>query len=368
MARSFFFTQLRAAVFRRRSRAIAAALAVAVGTTTLTALTSVALDLHDQLARQLRAYGANLVVTAEAGRLDAAQVAAADTALADAELVGQAVYRYENAQLNWQPVELLATDVTAALSVRPYWDISGELPGANEVLLGRDVAELTDTGVGDEITLLPLDSTALTGVPVRVAGILVSGGAEDAQIVANPATAVELFGQPDAVDLIEYSVVGDPQPLARALQQQGVQAAVVKRLEGSQAQVQQALGALLWLVAALVLTLMLLCVATTTLALVAQRQGEIALRKALGASDQAVRREILAESVTLGVLGGVVGAGLGLGLAALANQQVFGHPLAPQWLLLPAALVVAAGVTAVAAWPPVQRARRVNPAIVLSGE
>ncbi|MET8953307.1 ABC transporter permease [Streptomyces sp. NPDC004393] len=53
-------------------------------------------------------------------------------------------------------------------------------------------------------------------------------------------------------------------------------------------------------------------IANVTLVTVIERTGEIGLRRALGASRRQVAGQLLVESTTIGLLGGVVGAALGM--------------------------------------------------------
>jgi putative ABC transport system permease protein len=52
---------------------------------------------------------------------------------------------------------------------------------------------------------------------------------------------------------------------------------------------------------------------------VAERTREIGIKKAIGATDSAVLREIVMEATTMGLLAGLIGIGLGYGLAQLIN-------------------------------------------------
>lgn len=101
--------------------------------------------------------------------------------------------------------------------------------------------------------------------------------------------------------------------------------------------------------------------------IVAQRNRELALLRAVGASQRQVSRSVIFEAFILGVLGGVIGLGIGIVLAAVlkvvANASS-GLPAAPLqvtvWAVL-AALFVGVVVTVVSAWVPAVRASRVPP-------
>lgn len=83
------------------------------------------------------------------------------------------------------------------------------------------------------------------------------------------------------------------------------------------------------------------------LARVLRRQRELAIRRALGADRWTIRRTVLSEAVSLGLLGGLVGVAAGYGLVAafngyLARATEGGWPsMALSWPLILAAAVLA---------------------------
>jgi putative ABC transport system permease protein len=67
-------------------------------------------------------------------------------------------------------------------------------------------------------------------------------------------------------------------------------------------------------------------VVNTMVMAVRERTREIGLKKAIGASDASIVGEYMAESVIIGLIGGVVGVAVGFGMAQLLNV-VFSGPL-----------------------------------------
>jgi putative ABC transport system permease protein len=100
---------------------------------------------------------------------------------------------------------------------------------------------------------------------------------------------------------------------------------------------------------------------------VTERVREIGLRKALGATPRAIRRQFIAEAVLLGLAGGVIGVGLGV-----ATAVVLPHVVADQVVVsVPAvigAVVVAAGIGLVFGVYPASRAARLAPIDALRTE
>ena len=81
-------------------------------------------------------------------------------------------------------------------------------------------------------------------------------------------------------------------------------------------------GKVLWvLMGTIGIVLMIACANVANLLLVRTegRQQELAIRAALGAGWGRIARELFAESVMLGVLGGVLGLGLAYGAVRLAG-------------------------------------------------
>ncbi len=100
---------------------------------------------------------------------------------------------------------------------------------------------------------------------------------------------------------------------------------------------------------------------------VAERTREIGIRKALGARRRDIIAQFLVEASTLSILGAMIGAGMGIGLAKLiAAVTPLPASVAP-WSLV-AALIVGAGVGITAGIYPASRAARLDPITALRQE
>jgi putative ABC transport system permease protein len=246
-------------------------------------------------------------------------------------------------------------------------DESGDGPADGSGTAGPEADGDAADGAGAESPVVPRSAE------FTVVGVLASGGEEDAYLICWPEDLAQLAGESDRLDVLEYAIDLDQAGLvALAVDLEraapGIDAGPVQRLAQTETEVLAMLRLLLGLIAAVVLVLTMIGVATTMLAVVTERRGEIALRLALGAEDRSIRREFLVEGACLGLIGGLAGVGLGHGLAQLIGHSVFqrGVGFIP-WLGL-ATVVVSTVVAYLASRRPVARTARIDPAQVLREE
>jgi putative ABC transport system permease protein len=368
---------------KRRSRVAIAILAVAIGAATMFALATIAIDIPRHLSLDMRSVGANLLISpAETTALPANSITEVTAALPDGSVVNKAGFRFETVRVNQQPFLAAGTTLSDAANVKGYWDVTGAWPThVGEVLLGEEAAEWLGLRVADMFVISAITTTTSTvpendvlpaerSAQLRVSGIFSAGGNEDALIVMSLSDLAQLSDNTELLHLVEFSVALDATALANATaivnaQVPGVHAAVVQRLARSEADVLAMLRSLLLVIACIVLALTMIGVSTTMTSVVSERRAEIGLRKALGASDNAITAEFVGEAVVLGALGGITGVASGFGIAQLVSQQVFARPVGfTAWLAL-LSVAVALLVTWGAGLPPIKRAATIDPAIVL---
>jgi putative ABC transport system permease protein len=193
--------------------------------------------------------------------------------------------------------------------------------GGDRALIGRSIEldgrVVTVVGVAPrgfafpERTVDLWEPVALTGGDPGTAW----GGPASMQVVARLSDGVSLARAQEHLESFLPRVrAGYPWPMPESY---GSSAVVAELRADMLGDLQKRLGVLLGAVG---LVLLIACANIANLLLVKARgrSKEIALRSALGATREQLGRQLLAESVALGCLGGLVGIGVGyLGLAAL---------------------------------------------------
>jgi len=412
---------------RQRRRKLLAGIAITLGVAVATAMIAVATDIGDKINRELRTFGANIVVYPDTDTLDVeiggvnlkppadgAYLNEADLpaikgtfwrhnivafapflpVTADASLAGRA-----------QQVELVGTWFanpfrygpesfnTGARATNPWWKVEGAWPAddASDVLVGEGLAARTGTHIGDTIRV--------AGRELKVAGILSAGPAENQQIVAPLHVAQEVAGRPGAVRRVLVSALTKPEdalarrgeanpkslspelydrwycsPYANAIAYQLTEAIPHSGAEQIR-QVAQNEGVVLARIKGLMLLVTLAALLASALAVSAamataifERRCEVGLMKALGAGNLSVAALFFTEAGLLALIGGTAGFLIGIALAEEIGKWIFSARVAVEPVLFPVVLAMAALVTFAGSAASIRRAMHFSPAIVLRGD
>lgn len=380
-------------LIRRASRLIIAVLSIAIGATILSGLVTIYYDIPEQLGREFRSYGANLIVLPDGDSgISRETIARLRELIGNDKIVGMAPYRYQTVKINEQPYIIAGTDLVEAEKNSPFWYVEGTWGNS---MVGHEVAQTLGLKPGDSFMVqgvkygetaeasrqdlsaeenLKRDSARQNfHAKLTVKGIVSTGGAEEGFIFADSDILDGLIGDTFRADVIECSIVADAQELAGisakiARELPGLQPRAVRRLTQSQDIVLGKLKALVLLVTVVVLIITMISVYTTMTAMVAERRKEIALKKALGAENRLVMGELFGEGVLLGFIGGALGVVLGFEFALRVSLNVFGRGINFQWALIPVTIIIFIAITVTASIIPIRKVMDIHPAIVLKGE
>jgi putative ABC transport system permease protein len=356
------------AVRAHRLRSVLTMLGIVIGISSVVLTVGLGQGAQDEVRDQIDALGSNLLIVSpgssttssgvRGGFGSASTLTAADATSISDTTVAPDVSRVAPTTSTSTTVTLGETNWTTSvvgttsswLSVRSRTLSSGRFFTAAEVAAGADVVVLgTDTASELVTRGNPVGQTvSVDGTSVTVIGVLASSGAsasgssEDDQAVVPLSTAqrvtgsstgsvstiyVEAAGQTalsaayqevDALLLNLHGITGSTDPDFTISTQQSL-------LETANS-TNKTLTVLLAGVAAISLLVGGIGVMNIMLVSVTERIREIGLRKALGATPSAVRRQFLVEASVLGLAGGVVGVLVGV-VGALVLPGLIDQPV-----------------------------------------
>ena len=417
-----FWRVLKESFLRTGGRQMLAVIAIACGAAVATSMLAVFLSVGDRVSRELRSFGANIVVTpaadtlpVEIGGIDYRPVAQGAFISEDLLPKLKMIFWRNNimafAPMLYVPVTLPDSSRTVLVGTwfehtfslsngeryttgiqetNPTWKVEGNWPDEKKLsaLVGRRLA--------DRLHLKPGDVLPASGRDLQVSGILSTGGAEEDQVFAPLRLAQELAGQPGKLRRLQVSALTQPEDafarrdpktlnaadydrwycsayvssIAYQIQEAlpGTAARQIRAVAQNESEVLRRIQLLMLLVTVAALAASALAVSSATASMVVERRGEIALMKALGSVGPLVASFLLVETAIQGLLGGALGYTAGYFLAGLVGRQVFGTPAEPPPVLLPLVLTVAVAVSWLGALAPLRAAVRFSPALVLKEE
>lgn len=406
---------------RQKRRKLLAGVAIMLGVGVATAMIAVATDIGDKISRELRTYGANLIVTPQEDTLDVEiggvnlKPPSDGAYLNEADLPKIKGMFWRNNIVGFAPMlpvsvnlgdgknlTLLGTYfshhvvfgqqdfITGVRSTHPWWKVQGAWPDDNsrDVLLGAHLAAKLNRTPGQEIEI--------AGKPRRIAGVLSTGGPEDDQIVAPLTLAQQILGKAGAVRRIYVSAVTKPEdafarrdpkslspemydrwycsPYAQSIAFQ-LQEAIPHSHAEQIRQVAQNEGTVLSRIQGLMLLITLAALLASALAVsasmataVIERRSEVGLMKALGAGNLAVAVLFFAEATLLALLAGAAGFAGGALLAHEIGRSIFASQITVQPVLLPVILTIAVLVTFMGSAAAIRRAVKFDPVYALRGD
>lgn len=406
--------------FRRQTRPkLLAGIAITLGVAVATAMIAVATDIGDKMSRELRTYGANLLVTPQEDTLDM-QIGGVDLKppsdgayLNEADLpkirgtfwhhniVGFSPMLPVSATVDGKSLTLLGTYFAKQLSfgeedfvtgvkiTHPWWQVQGAWPDDNsqDVLLGENLSASLGRKAGDQLEI--------AGQPHRVVGILSTGGAEDNQIVAPLNVAQYILGKPGAVRRLYVSAMTKPEdalarrdpstmnpalfdrwycsPYVQSIAYQ-LQEAIphshaeqIRQVAQNEGTVLTRIKGLMLLVTFAALFASALAVSSAMATAIFERRTEVGLMRALGAGSASVATLFFTEAVLLALMGGTFGFAGGAFLARIIGRSIFDSQITIDPVLLPVILAIAVLVTFAGSGLAIRRAVKFDPVYALRG-
>lgn len=361
MFKNWFLYFLKKAIAMRRGRFILSTASVMLTVCIITALIMLSFGIREKLGKELRQYGANMIVTGTSGAIIDEHVALSLASVSE-HIAASVSQLYGIVTINGNAFEAIGMDVEKLGGAR----IEGALPSSDsEIMVGSNLREILGVNVGD-----PLSLNGTTDRDYRIAAFFEKGSDEDSAIIlslrelqkvmkAEGVSAVLINADSRYLDEIA-GLIGSRFPF--------LEVKTLKQVAVAEKTVLEKIQLLMVIVTAVVLFSSIIALGSTMGANVIERMEEIGLMKAIGATSGDIRNFFMSEAALAGLSGAILGYLLGIGVAELVSLTAFNSLIPINVFLVPVSLVIGVLIAVISTYFPVQDAMKVIPAKILRGE
>lgn len=320
---------------RRKGKAAFILAGLLVGVTTVVTLMTLVEAMTEDITHKLDQYGANILVVPKTENLS---LTYGGLSLGGVSFEMEEIRQDDLARIHTIPnkgnlaavgpmalgvvkiqdhrVLMAGVDFEAARTLKPWWKVDGQYPGADEVLLGSEAAAILGVSFADPVSI--------NGQPYVVSGVLEATGSQDDQLVfAVLPTAQRLLGKEGRISMVEVAALCKDCPIEEMVRQisdvlpgakvMGIKQVVQSRMEALSHFRKLTIG-----VSAIVALVGSLVVLVTMMGSVRERTREIGIFRAIGYRSSHVMRIVLLEAGLVALLAGVIGYPLGLAATKLS--------------------------------------------------
>lgn len=370
----FFINLILKSLKNGSTRVAVIAISIMLGASVCAAFINVYLDIDAKVSRELKSYGANLVLApANGGEFMSEAALDADMNRHKGKLLGYSGYLFTSASIGTTEAIIMGVKFSSLKITKPFLDIkSGSLINVDfddkNVLLGVDLAKQAGFSAGDTIEIRAPNGEV---IKVKVKGIVSSGDKEDALLITSLSLAQKLANKPGEINYADAVALGnfaEVNALSKSLSNDEISAKVIAKVSKQEGYVLAKIKLLMALVSLVILIITSLCVNTTLSAILLARSKEIALLRALGASPRNILNLFGTETFTLAIVFALFGSVLGYGLAQFLGLAIFDAYIDFRFASVPIATLLALAFAGLAAIYPLRRALSLKMADILRGE
>ncbi len=317
-------------------------LGIILGITTVVTLTSITVAMQRQLEDRFESQGTRLLVTPQSQALSLSYngVSVASGVAFEAPVLPQKVLAdviglkdkgvsivspklVKSAEVASNKVLITGIEFNSEIKLKNYWEIQGQVPGENGLLVGKAIKDKLGISIGDDLQI--------KGSNFKVEGILnETGAAEDKLIFMNLHKLQELYNRQGQLTFIEFNVVDDNEmnenldAVISGIEDRnaGIDISTVKGQDEARKEVVDRFAKFSLLVSIVVLFIGSLIVLTTMMSSVRERTKEIGVFRAIGFRQSHIIKIILTEALIISIIGGVVGYLSGVLLAKIAAPYI----------------------------------------------
>jgi putative ABC transport system permease protein len=368
---------------RRKMRSAILVLSVVIGVASIIFLFTTTQAMKEDVANKLDQFGSNILILPDTGaamtfggitleaptqvkELDMSLIPLMQTIKNKETLAIIAPKLLVDTKINGQTILLLGVDFQQELHLKKWWKLNGlakdQIPSANEVILGSDVAH--------SLGLSPKQTITIKEQDFRVAGIIQpTGSTENDQAIFIDLTVLQkLANRPNAISLIETAALCYTCPIEEVTQQlsaklPGTKVTALKSTLESRDDTVNRFNLFARIVSLILFLASNLVITMTMKSSVEERTREIGILRAIGFRKRHIIQIVLTEAGLLGSLGGLLGYLLGMGAAVRYGSVLVKTQVHISWQsnLLVYAILASLLISLIASLNPAWKAARLDP-------
>jgi putative ABC transport system permease protein len=385
MKLKWFFYFVKKSISVSRSRLVVALLALTIGTLLATTLAAVSLGIEAKFSRELKAYGANLLLlpkkaessflnelseNRKAGFYLSEREIFSITKNYSTEIESFSPALYGQAQVKDKNVLLVGVYFDRIRSSARWWQLTGRWPkNSNEALVGARLRDILAAKNGDVVAVISGGKRLTT----RIVGTVETGSFEEKGLYLPIRSVQRLLNRPGQVNVVFIRANTDKRPLQQIADQlaitiPGAKIKTIRQIAETEEMLLRKIKLLMLMVTIASLLAAAISVMSTMSATILERRAEIGLFKALGGTKTTIGLFFFTEAIMIGLVAAIIGFLLGILSAEAVAKAVFGSFMPLTSILILIALGTALGIAILASVFPVKSALDAQAAVSLKGE
>jgi putative ABC transport system permease protein len=348
----------------RKGRVVIASASITLAVAVITAMAVITTGITRKLGSELKAYGANIIVSpVKTGGIDEGVREKISNIEHVVNVTGQIFTR---AIIQDQAIEIIGLDIDT-IKGKGWRMYGGWLEKRGEVLAGVNLKEALGLMEGQNLYVRNQSGEK----EYVVKGFFEKGGPEDSALIMSLQSAQEMTGEKSKLSAL--LIRGEPGVLEGIVEEikQTISGVAVKTYRQVAVAEQSLLGKiklLMALVSVVVLLASGISVASTMGASVLERREEIGLMKALGATKNQIRLFYITETFLIGIAGSIAGFIIGLSAAQMISKGAFDSYVPLSFYIPVMSLLSGLVLSLLSGHFPVMNALKDNPAVILREE
>lgn len=371
MADKFFLKDLFKSLIFSYQRLFIIALSVFIGALISSAFLNIYFDIDTKLSRELKIYGANVVISPKNGNFISDENFLAFKEKLEARAITPFLYDFLN--LGSASGIVLGTDFKALKITKPFLELKEGSFSLNDfkedsAFIGIDLAKMLEAKVGSKIEIYNPNTSK--SVKLTIKAILISNDEFDSLLLV-PLKVLQDLSNIKGIHYANAVLYGDFESIStktKALSDEHINAKPISSVNLSEAMVLDKIKALMFLVILIVLIIVTTSVNTTLSSIVLSRKKEVALRLALGAKESEVFKLFASECFVVSFISCILGAFCGIFLANIFGFLIFNAGIDFRFKAVLISVLISLIFAVFASIFPLKKALKINVCENLKGE